>query len=217
MDKNTVIKTAEKYLGVTKGSAKHRFIIDTFNTVKPDGYTAGYHDHWCAEFVSACFILAYKKKNAEKIMVLSASCGRMVEKAKKAKIWIEKDNHKPVTGDIILYDWDDTGKGDCNGWPDHVGLIVKTGVNTFKVIEGNSGVDSRVCYRDMKVNARYIRGFIRPKYDKLPKEKKTDKEKIKKLTDDVLAGKYGDGDERKKKLGKYYNEVQKEVNRRLNK
>lgn len=216
MNNKTVVKVAENYLGVRKGSLFHHKIIDRFNNVKPDGYTAGYNDHWCAEFVSSCFIEAYGKKYAQKIMVLSASCGKMVEKAKAAGIWIEKDNYKPKAGDVILYDWQDSGKGDNQGWPDHVGIVVNSNDTTIKVIEGNTTAVSQVAYRNIKINGRYIRGFIKPKFDKLPKEKKeTNKTKINKLADEVIAGKYGDGEKRKKALGKYYDEVQKEVNRRL--
>lgn len=214
MDKNTVVKVAESYIGVKKGSLLHHNIIDRFNKVKPDGYTAGYNDHWCAEFVTSCFIEAYGKKYAAKIMVLSASCGRMVEKAKAAKIWVENDAYKPTRGEVILYDWNDSGKGDNKGWPDHVGIVVNVKDGKIKVVEGNSGAFSMVAYRTIPVNGRYIRGFIKPKYDKLPKEKPASA-KIKKLADDVIDGKYGDGEERKKKLGSLYKEVQAEVNRRL--
>lgn len=214
MDRNDVVKVAKAYDGVYKGSKKHHEIIDTFNTLKPDGYTAGYNDHWCAEFVTACFLKAYGKKYASKIMVFSASCGKMQEKAEKFKIWEERDNYKPNIGDVVLYDWDDNGKGNNKGWPDHVGIVSSVSRSEFYVIEGNTGNNSHVGYRKLKINNRYIRGFILPKYKLLPGEK-VNKEKINKLADDVIAGKYGDGDERKKKLGIYYNEVQKEVNRRL--
>lgn len=214
MDRNSVVKTAKTYDGVKKGSAKHHEIIDIFNTVKPDGYTAGYNDHWCAEFVSAMFIKAYGKKNAQNIMVLSASCGRMQQKAQQAGIWEERDNYKPGIGDVVLYDWDDNGSGNNVGWPDHVGIVSSVSKNGFYVIEGNMGYNSIVGYRELKINNKFIRGFVLPKFNKLPKakEKKPD---ISKLADDVIKGLYGAGEERKKKLGKWYAEVQKEVNRRL--
>jgi hypothetical protein len=38
---------------------------------------------------------------------------------------------------------------------------------------------------------------------------------VKQLADETIAGKYGNGDERKRRLGTYYNAVQAEINRRL--
>lgn len=35
------------------------------------------------------------------------------------------------------------------------------------------------------------------------------------LVDDVIAGKYGNGEERKRQLGNYYNAVQNRVNEKL--
>ena len=160
------------------------------------------------------FIKAYGKKYAEKIMVLSASCGKMQQKAKQAGIWEERDNFKPGIGDVVLYDWDDNGKGNNVGWPDHVGIVSSVSKNGFYVIEGNMGYSSIVGFRELAIDNKFIRGFVLPKFNKLPKDKKPD---IKKLADDVIKGKYGTGEERKKKLGKWYDEVQKEVNRRLTK
>jgi LysM repeat protein len=64
----------------------------------------------------------------------------------------------------------------------------------------------------MKVNGKHIRGFILPPYEE---EKKKSNEEI---ADEVIAGKWGSGDERKKRLtaaGYNYNEIQKLVNEKL--
>lgn len=166
MEKEKVIEVAKSYLGCKKGSKKHKKLIDAFNKVKPDGYTAKVTDPWCAEAVSAWFILAYGKKNAVDMLGLSASCPRMIEKAKRRGIWIESDKHKPKIGELVMYDWDDSGKGDNTGSPDHVGLVTEVTKNDFTVIEGNKGNTSSVAYRTMKVNGRYIRGYIKPLYNK---------------------------------------------------
>ena len=210
MDRMKVVKIARTYEGVKKGSELHHKLIDTFNTVKPDGYTAKYSDHWCAEAVTAWFILAYKKE-AKHLMALSASCPRMIKRAKAMGIWVESDRYHPLPGDVVLYDWQDSGKGDNKGVADHVGIVSKTGQKNFWVIEGNKGLESVVGIRKLEVNALYIRGFIVPDYDG------SEKAKISKMADDVLKGKYGNGEKRKKALGKYYEAVQKEVNRRLSK
>lgn len=211
MDRMKVVQIARTYLGVKEGTRKHKQIIDIYNTVKPDGYTAKYTDPWCSEFVTACFISAYGKEKASEIMALSASCSRMVTKAKKMGIWVEKDSYHPKAGDVILYDWQDSGKGDNKSNPDHVGLVSAQSNKGFIVIEGNKS--NAVGLRELKFDAKYIRGFIKPKFD----VEAYDHDLIMKLADEVIAGKHGNGAARKKSLGKYYDEVQREVNRRLKK
>ena len=67
-------------------------------------------------------------------------------------------------GDIIFYDWDDTGSGDNKGNPDHVGIVEKVSGSTITVIEGNK--NNAVGRRTIQVNGRYIRGYGVPKYSK---------------------------------------------------
>lgn len=209
MDRMKVVKVARRYIGVHEGSDIHHDIIDLYNTVKPDGYKAKYSDHWCAEFVSACFISAYGKELAQRVFPLSASCIRMIAKAKKMHVWVESDRYHALPGDVVLYDWQDSGKGDNKGTPDHVGIVSATSKDGVVVIEGN--YSDKVKYRELKYNGRYIRGFITPHYND------GDRRIIDKMADDVLKGKYGNGKERKEKLGAYYDAVQAEVNRRLKK
>lgn len=61
-----------------------------------------------------------------------------------------------------MYDWNDTGKGDCTGWPDHVGIVEKVEGKRMTIIEGN--LNKEVGRRTIEVDGRYIRGFICPKY-----------------------------------------------------
>ena len=76
--------------------------------------------------------------------------------------WVENDAYIPSPGDYIFYDWDDTGAGDCTGWPEHVGIVISVSGDVIKVIEGNK--DDAVGYREIKVNGRYIRGYGVPDY-----------------------------------------------------
>ena len=48
------VNEAIKYVGVKEGSAKHKYIIDTYNKIVPlpSGYKVKYTDAWCATFVS---------------------------------------------------------------------------------------------------------------------------------------------------------------------
>ena len=96
------------------------------------------------------------------IMFVECSCNVMIELYKKADRWQEADDYVPSKGDLLLYDWDDNGQGDCTGMPDHIGIVVEVSGNMMKVIEGNKG--NAVAYRNIQVNGRYIRGYCLPDY-----------------------------------------------------
>ena len=214
-NRKRMVNTAKSYIGVVGGSSAHSDILHFFNTVKPQGYSAKKNDPWCAEFVSACAIQTFGKKDAISYFPLTASCPRMIVEAKAKGIWIEKDSYKPEIGDFILYDWDDTKpKKDNKNSPDHVGIVEKVKDGIITVIEGNK--HNKVARRTIEVNGQYIRGFVKPRYDRI-------KEKVHKKSDhemavEVIAGKWDNGEERKKALlsnGYNYSNIQKEVNRIL--
>lgn len=210
--RDDIVKVAKSYIGTTTGSSNHADILHYFNTVKPFGYTAKNTDPWCAEFVSACAIQAFGKKIAIMYFPLSAGCPSMLNKAKKMNIFVESDKYIPAKGDFILYDWDDTGKGNNTGSPDHVGIVEKYSSGKITVIEGN--YSDQVKRRKIDVDGRYIRGFITPDYSRIksPKVSKNASGAVK----DVLSGKYRNGAARKKaleKAGYNYDDVQNEVNR----
>ena len=186
-----MIAQARAWIGKKEADGGHKTIIDLYNrhTPLPEGYKVKYTDSWCATFVSACAIAC----GADKIVPLECSCGRMIALAQKNGIWEEADFYVPKTGDIILYDWQDTGVGDNTGWPDHVGLVEECDGTTITVIEGN--LNDAVGRRKIKVNERYIRGYITPHYDAEITEKSLDE-----VARDVINGKYGTGQARKDKL-----------------
>lgn len=158
------VKTAEKYLGAARGSEMFEALRKIYNTFRPlpRGYAVKADDQWCAMFVSAIAILC----GLTDIIAVECSCSRMVNMYQALGRWIEDESIVPEIGDIILYDWDDTGKGDCRGDPDHVGIVVAADAKHVKLIEGNiSG--SKVAYRTIAVNARYIRGYAKPDYARL--------------------------------------------------
>ena len=143
-----------------KGEEGHQKVLKIYNAQKPlpRGYAVKAKDSWCAATVSAVFLLNGCKDFSE------CSCIQMVEKAKKAGLWKEADNYKPKKGDVILYDWDDTDKGDNKGQPDHVGIVISVYKDRFTVREGNK--NGAIGNREMKIDGKYIRGFITPKYGK---------------------------------------------------
>lgn len=157
---NNLVKQAQSWIGCKESDGTHKKIIDLYNSHKPlaRGYKVKYTDSWCATFVSACAIAC----GYTDIIPLECSCVQLVELAKKKGIWVENENRTPNPGDIILYDWQDSGSGDNKGAPDHVGIVEKTDGNTITVIEGNYG--DAVKRRALLVNGKYIRGYICPKY-----------------------------------------------------
>lgn len=158
--RNTVVTAALAWLGCKEADGSHKKIIDTYNAHKPlaRGYAVKYTDAWCATYVSAVAIVA----GVTDILPVECGCGKMIELFKKLGTWEENDTYTPDLGDVIFYDWDDDGKGDCTGAPEHVGLVVSVRGTTMKIIEGNKG--NAVAYRTMQVNGKYIRGYGLPDY-----------------------------------------------------
>jgi LysM repeat protein len=218
-----IVKQAKAWLGLKESDGSHKKIIDIYNDHKPRarGYKMKYDDAWCACFVSAVSI----ECNATKLIPLEVSCGKMKDLCIKLGIWLEDESVTPKVGDIIFYDWEDDGKGDNKGGINHVGICdsVNKEKKTFTVIEGN--YNNSVKRRSMKFNGKYLRGLARPKYDTAentaesaePVNKPVNKS-IEAVAKDVIAGKYSNGSDRKKRLeaeGYNYSEVQAEVNRQL--
>lgn len=171
---------------------------------------------WCATSVSAAFI-ASGLSNI--FPCVECSCENMINLAISAGIWVENDAYVPDVGDVILYDWDDNGVGDCTGWSDHVGIVVSCDGSTIRVIEGNKS--NTVGYRDIAVNGKCIRGFITPHYaaggSTTPQP--SGKKSVQEVAKEVYAGEWGNNPERKEaleKAGYDYQEVQDAVNALVN-
>lgn len=156
-----VVAQAREWIGKNESNGTHKSIIDLYNSHKPlaRGYAVKYTDEWCATFVSAVAI----KLGYTDIIPTECGCEEQVKLFKKIGAWDENDNRTPRPGDIVYYDWADTGKGDNTGYTDHVGIVEKVSGNTITVIEGNYG--NAVKRRTLSVGARYIRGYGVPKYD----------------------------------------------------
>ncbi len=155
-----VIKTAEAYLGCKESDGSHRQIIDIYNSQKPlpVGYKVTYTDAWCSAFVSAIAIIC----GLTDIIPTECGCGRHIDLFRKLGIWVESDTYIPTMGDIILYNWNDSGTGECTTGASHIGYVVSCDGKNIKVIEGN--ISNSVGYRTLAVNSRYIRGFAVPNY-----------------------------------------------------
>ena len=158
---NKVVEQAKAWLGRNEASGTHKAVIDVYNAHKPlaRGYAVKYTDSWCATFVSAVAI----KTGCTDIIPLECGCQQQIELFKKLGSWDESDARTPNPGDIIYYDWQDSGKGDNVGWSDHVGIVEKVSLGKITVIEGN--YSNSVKRRILSVNAKNIRGYGVPKYD----------------------------------------------------
>lgn len=212
----------KKYVGIKEGSAQHIAILKVFNdSGLCPRYKMTAKDAWCATGVSAAFI---STGLSQIFPCVECSVGNMIGLAQKAGIWIENDAYVPKVGDAITYDWDDNGAGDCTGWPDHVGLVSSVSGNTITVIEPN--YNDTIGYRTITVNARYIRGYVTPKFStmvgKIPSSgggtSTPAKKPISEIAKEVIAGKWGNGDARVAALtaaGYDASAVQAEVNRQL--
>lgn len=210
--RKAMIAKMQSWIGKNEADGSFREIIDIYNSHTPRarGYRLQYSDEWCAGTVSAAAIAT---GNTDAVP-LEVSCYYMIQGAKAKGIWVENDAYVPQGGDIILYDWQDSGVGDNTGNPDHVGVVEYTSGGIIHVIEGNNG--EKVARRELSVNGRYIRGFIVPKYSNntAPSGGSTPTVSgtIDALARRVIAGEFGSGDARKNALGDKYDAVQKRVN-----
>ena len=209
---SAVLAQARAWIGRNEADGTHKGIIDVYNGHKPlaRGYKVKYTDAWCATFVSAVAI----KCGLTGIIPTECGCGQMIALFKNLGEWQESDSRTPSPGDIIFYDWDDTGAGDCTGWPDHVGIVESVSGGKITVIEGNK--NNAVGRRTLDVNGRYIRGYGVPKYDKEAAGNGSQAtQSVAAVAKEVIAGKWGNGEDRKNRLtaaGYNYKAVQDQVN-----
>lgn len=168
-----VLSAARAWIGCKEADGSHKQIIDVYNSHKPlaRGYAVKYTDSWCATFVSAVAIAT----GCTDVIPTECSCAKMIELFKALGKWVEDDSYAPKPGDVIFYDWQDTGAGDSTGNPDHVGIVEEVSDGKITVIEGN--ISDAVGRRTIDVDGRYIRGYGSPKYaDEPVKEQESPKE-----------------------------------------
>lgn len=215
--RQAMVARARKYIGCKESNGTHKQIIDIYNEHKPlaRGYAVKYTDAWCATYGSAIAIL----EGHTDIIPTECGCDAQIKLWQAKGRWQENDAYVPQPGDYVYYDWQDSGAGDNKGTSDHVGIVESCDGKTITVIEGNK--NDAVGERTLAVNGRYIRGFGLPDYaSKATKEAastpSTGKKDVTTVAKEVLAGAWGNGDERKNRLtaaGYDYAAVQAEVNR----
>lgn len=187
-----VVNLANSWVGRKESDGSYKYIIDIYNSYAgsfPRGVKMQYGWAWCACTWSAIAIyLGYTK-----IMPIEISVGYLVEAAKRMGCWQENDSYIPSAGDAVIYDWDDSGKGDNTNWPDHIGIVVEVNANAgyFVVVEGN--YNGAVKKRTMSINGKFIRGFVVPNYtdNAVSNKKQASGKSIDEVAHEVIAGTWG--------------------------
>lgn len=168
--RKAVADTMNRWIGATKGSAKHAEILRIYNGHTPlaRGYKMQTADAYCAATVSAAWIA----NGMAEYTGTECGVGKFIDIAKRKGIWVENDAYVPKLGDAVVYDWQDGSNyatTDNRGAADHIGIVTQTGASAFIVTEGNMS-GGRTGKRTLSVNGRYIRGFIAPDYDAIAKK-----------------------------------------------
>lgn len=158
--RQSTVAIFESWAGLKESDGSHMKIINIYNSHTPlaRGYKVKSTDAWCAVAVSAVAIQA----GLTDIIPTECGCGEQIKLFQAMGRWQENDGYVPQTGDVIYYDWDDSGAGDNTGWPDHVGMVVSVSGNNIRVIEGNKS--DTVGYRTIQINGKNIRGYGLPDY-----------------------------------------------------
>ena len=131
----------------------------------------------------------------------SEANGKFKEIFKKLGIWIEDGTITPEPGYVIVYNWDKAAQPN-DGYSDHIGFVEKVSGGMVTAIEGNRG--EKVARRVIPLGWGYIRGYAAPQYEKAVNgnggNPGTGKKSVEAVAKEVLAGKWGNGEDRKKRL-----------------
>lgn len=114
------------------------------------------HEPWCAMFVSWC---ANQAGIPESIIPKFAGCTTGFRIMTQMGI-TTKEHIIPQKGDLIFFDWDRSGDYD------HVGIVTSANETSVYTVEGNH--DDNVDTYVYPINASYIAGYARPKYQDEP-------------------------------------------------
>lgn len=114
------------------------------------------HNPWCAMFVSWC---AYQVGILDTLIPKFAGCTTGFRIMTDMKI-TTKEHIVPQKGDLIFFDWDRSGDYD------HVGIVTDANESSVYTVEGNH--DDNVDTYVYPIDASYIAGYARPKYEDEP-------------------------------------------------
>lgn len=201
----------------TKPESGNKF----YNTVSKGGYShciVGYPTDKGCNVLSNCVGYACGRFNEiignMKYPYLNCNAENFIERARQYGLEI---SDKPTLGGIMVWQKGDTLSGDDGAG--HVAIVEKI-IDNNTIYTSESGYGSNAFWNSTRsnTNGRWgigsgykFRGcIINPSIkDNIPSEPKPDILLVVKKT---IRGDYGNGQARKQKLGKYYNEVQHQVN-----
>lgn len=191
-----IVDTALKYLNKAVGST----ITKAYG-----GFKSGTPE-WCVMFIWFIFMLVKKSyllcdgKKFCATTTIDEYCRTHYQHISMAEA-----KH----GDIVVFTWNGKG-GNCQrGSRDHAGIVIRSnGNSSIQTVEGNVGASDN--------NKSKVRKRTRYLYEiyaiyQMPYNSNIGKP-IDELAKEVLLGKYGSGNARKKALGNRYQEVQNRVN-----
>lgn len=220
-----VVDYALSQVGVAetpKGSNKNKYAL-MIDTQFPDFYNGKKNGvAWCDVFVDACFLTCFGEDETLRLLCQpKKSCGAGCKfsagyfKAKK------QFYDAPEVGDQIFY-YD--SKGEIN----HTGIVYKVDGGYVYTVEGNSGDEVKT--HRYATNNKKIAGYGRPEWkqdaetiadnapvkpEPIQKPQNTALKSEEEVAREIIAGKWGNGKERKirlEKAGYNYESVQKIVN-----
>lgn len=123
--------------------------------------SAGINNQWCQNFVDWCFVTAFGKEDAKKLIYVFTNYTPTGSNAfKKKGRYIKRGSGKPKRGDVIYF------YSKSKGRIGHVGIVYKVSGNTVYTIEGNtSGASSLVTNgggvrkKSYSMSSTYIDGY----------------------------------------------------------
>lgn len=197
---------------------------DFYNGSKGDGKTWG--AEWCDIFVDYCFCNVFGMEKGRKMLCqpkksAGAGCKYSAGYYKSAGRW----HTSPEVGDQIFF----YVGGDIN----HTGIVTKVAEGKVFTVEGNA--DNAVKEHKFALDNKKIAGYGRPRWNEeantiadtaptkpepIQKPQNEVKKSLEEIAREIIAGKWGNGTERQKKLteaGYDYAKVQAKVNEILGK
>lgn len=187
------IPTANKVITFAKSFARNTPYYSPNQFTRWYGF-GGQAVAWCAVFVYYCLCQTGGKTLMEGC-ANKAYCPTIwnwgVAKGYSVNKWSGAKE-----GDLVLFDWE------VDGVCDHIGFAIKdNGNGTVQTVEGNTN-GGRVQIQTR--NKSVIKGFIRLPYSapSKPATKPAKKKSVDEIAKEVIAGKWGTGNDRIKKLTK---------------
>ena len=152
-----LLEIARKQLGVREAPPGSNNV--RYNTWYYGREVSGASYPWCMVFVQWVFDQA-----GVKLPVRTASCGRMMDDAKRAGNWVTKD-FRP--GDVLIFNFPGGAA------TDHCGILKEIRNGKALTFEGNTGSTSDADGGQVQLRERdlkYIVGAVRPVYDREEEE-----------------------------------------------